>query len=129
MVLSGCHLRHPAPQTVISAVAWRRQKRSAPPATPTISTGRRIDVSGPLASERTFMDFFLGLPLGWAIAALFGGAMIRSNATYWLGRGVAAGCRHTRLEKHLDGPLMRRAEAMTARFGPFAVTLCFLTVG
>jgi membrane protein DedA with SNARE-associated domain len=75
------------------------------------------------------MDFFLGLPLGWAIAALFGGAMIRSNATYWLGRGVAAGCRQTRLEKHVDGPLMRRAEAMMARFGPFAVTLCFLTVG
>jgi membrane protein DedA with SNARE-associated domain len=75
------------------------------------------------------MDFFLGLPLGWAIAALFGGAMIRSNTTYWLGRGVAAGCRHTGLEKYLDGPLMRRAEAMTARFGPFAVTLCFLTVG
>ncbi|MEV7648347.1 VTT domain-containing protein [Arthrobacter sp. NPDC089319] len=75
------------------------------------------------------MDFFLGLPLGWAIAALFGGAMIRSNATYWLGRGVATGCRHTRLEKHLDGPLMRRAEAMMAKFGPFAVTLCFLTVG
>jgi len=75
------------------------------------------------------MDFFLGLPLGWAIAALFGGAMIRSNTTYWLGRGVAAGCRHTRLEKHMDGPLMRRAEAMMARFGPLAVTLCFLTVG
>ncbi len=75
------------------------------------------------------MDFFLGLPLGWAIAALFGGAMLRSNATYWLGRGVAAGCRHTRLEKHVNGPLMRRAEAMAARFGPFAVTLCFLTVG
>jgi membrane protein DedA with SNARE-associated domain len=75
------------------------------------------------------MDFFLGLPLGWSIAALFAGAMIRSNATYWLGRGAAAGCRHTRLEKHVDGPLMRRAEAMMARFGPFAVTLCFLTVG
>jgi membrane protein DedA with SNARE-associated domain len=97
--------------------------------TPTVSTERRIDVSGPLASERTFMDFFLGLPLGWAVAALFGGAMIRSNATYWLGRGVAAGCRHIRLEKHVDGPLMRRAEAMMAKFGPFAVTLCFLTVG
>ena len=40
--------------------------------------------------------------------------MIRSNATYWLGRGVAAGCRQTRLEKHVDGPLMRRAEAMMA---------------
>lgn len=75
------------------------------------------------------MDFFLGLPLGWAIAALFSGAMIRSNTTYWLGRGVAAGARRTRWEKYADSPLMRRAEAMTARFGPFAVTLCFLTVG
>jgi membrane protein DedA with SNARE-associated domain len=55
--------------------------------------------------------------------------MLRANGTYWLGRGLAAGARRTRLEKHLDRPLMRRAERMMNRFGPFAVTLCFLTVG
>jgi len=75
------------------------------------------------------MDIFLELPLGWAIVALFGLAMMRSNATYWLGRGVAAGARHTALEKHLDSAVMRRAERLMDKYGPFAVTLCFLTVG
>ncbi|WP_262106786.1 DedA family protein [Arthrobacter sp. Marseille-P9274] len=75
------------------------------------------------------MDIFLELPLGWAILALFCGAMVRSNATYWLGRGAAAGARRTSLEKHLDSPVMKRAERLMDRFGPFAVTLCFLTIG
>jgi membrane protein DedA with SNARE-associated domain len=75
------------------------------------------------------MDIFLELPLGWAIFALFCGAMIRSNATYWLGRGAAAGARRTSLEKRLDSPVMKRAEGLMDRFGPFAVTLCFLTIG
>ncbi|NMR31325.1 VTT domain-containing protein [Crystallibacter degradans] len=75
------------------------------------------------------MDIFLDLPLGWAILALFCVAMMRSNATYWLGRGIAAGGRHTRFERHLNGPVMKRAERFMNTFGPFAVTLCFLTVG
>ena len=75
------------------------------------------------------MDIFLDLPLGWAILALFCVAMVRSNATYWIGRGIAAGGRHTRFERHLNGPVMKRAERFMNTFGPFAVTLCFLTVG
>lgn len=75
------------------------------------------------------MEIFLDLPLGWAIVALFCGAMMRSNGTYWLARGLVAGASRTRLEKHLDSDVMQRARRMMNRFGPFAVTLCFLTVG
>ncbi|EMY33939.1 DedA family protein [Arthrobacter crystallopoietes BAB-32] len=75
------------------------------------------------------MDIFLELPLGWAILALFGVAMARANATYWLGRGLAAGVRHTSLEKQMDSPVMKRAERLMDKYGPFAVTLCFLTIG
>ncbi|NKX50358.1 hypothetical protein HER39_07220 [Arthrobacter deserti] len=75
------------------------------------------------------MDIFLGLPLGWAILALFCGAMLRSNGTYWIGRALAAGWHRTRLEQHLDSQVMQRAGRFVNKFGPFAVTLCFLTVG
>ncbi|NKX54682.1 DedA family protein [Arthrobacter mobilis] len=75
------------------------------------------------------MEIFLGLPLGWAVLALFGVVMLRANATYWLGRGLAAGARRSRLEKRLDNNVMHRAGHLINKFGPFAVTLCFLTVG
>ncbi|MCG2621967.1 VTT domain-containing protein [Arthrobacter sp. I2-34] len=75
------------------------------------------------------MEIFLNLPLGWAIFALFCGAMMRSNGTYWLARGLVAGARRTRLERHLNGDVIQRARRLINRFGPFAVTLCFLTVG
>ena len=54
--------------------------------------------------------------------------MLRANATYWIGRGAAAG---TRRMRHVDqaSPQRRRAEALIARWGPIAVVLCFLTVG
>jgi LPXTG-motif cell wall-anchored protein len=75
------------------------------------------------------VEIFLDLPLGWAILALFCGAMMRSNGTYWLARGLGAGASRTRLEKHLDSDIMQRAGRLMNRFGPFAVALCFLTVG
>jgi membrane protein DedA with SNARE-associated domain len=75
------------------------------------------------------MDLFLSLPLGWAVLALFCGAMLRSNGTYWLARGLAAGARRTPLDRHLDSGVMHRAGRLINKFGPFAVTLCFLTVG
>jgi len=75
------------------------------------------------------VEIFLDLPLGWAILALFCGAMIRSNGTYWLAPGLVAGASRTRLEKQLDSDVMQRARRLMNRFGPFAVTLCFLTVG
>lgn len=75
------------------------------------------------------MESLLSLPFGYAVAALFVIVMLRANATYWLGRGAAAGARHTGLEKRLNSAAMRRAETMIARFGAPVVSLCFVTVG
>lgn len=75
------------------------------------------------------MDYITSLPFGLAVSALFVIVMLRANATYWAGRGIAAGGRRTRLERQLDSPAMRRAEAIIARWGAPAVSLCFLTVG
>lgn len=75
------------------------------------------------------MEYIISLPFGLAVSALFVIVMLRANATYWAGRGLAAGGRRTRLERRLDSPGMRRAEATIARWGAPAVSLCFLTVG
>ncbi|WP_081416457.1 DedA family protein [Arthrobacter castelli] len=75
------------------------------------------------------MEYITSLPFGLAVSALFVIVMLRANATYWTGRGIAAGGRRTRLERKLDSPGMRRAEAIIARWGAPAVSLCFLTVG
>lgn len=75
------------------------------------------------------MDYITSLPFGLAVSALFAIVMLRANATYWAGRGIAAGGRRTRLERQMDSPAMRRAEAIIARWGAPAVSLCFLTVG
>lgn len=75
------------------------------------------------------MDALRELPIGFAVLALFGIVMARANLTYWAGRGAAAGGRATRLRRLLDGPAMARAERFSARFGPYAVPLSFLTIG
>lgn len=75
------------------------------------------------------MEFFTSLPFGLAFLSLFCIVMARANATYWLGRGAAAGGRKTRLKKYLDSAPMARAEAIIARWGAPAVALCFLTIG
>ena len=75
------------------------------------------------------MEFFTSLPVGWAFLSLFGIVMARANATYWLGRGAAAGGRKTKLKKYLDSAAMARAESIIARWGAPAVAVCFVTVG
>lgn len=71
------------------------------------------------------------MPEDWPVAALFVFLTVvafgRAGATYALARGArSVGGRHTSL---LKGPAVVRAERAIARFGPPAVTLCFLTVG
>ena len=68
-------------------------------------------------------------PFWLAFAFFFCGAMLRGNATYWVGRGIARGVEHTRFQKHLEGRLYRRAQRLIARWGVLAVPLSFLTVG
>lgn len=70
-----------------------------------------------------------GWPVWLVFVVLWAGALARGTATYWLGRGVRAGGGRSRWARHLDGRLVRRAEAWVRRFGAPAVTLGFLTVG
>ena len=69
----------------------------------------------------------------WAVYLFFfAGAMARSHATYAVGRGLRSGAgrsRRGRITRTLDGPTLRRAETVMARFGAPLVTLSFLTVG
>lgn len=75
------------------------------------------------------MDWLQDAPFGWAYAFLFLIAMARANTTYWLGRGVAAGVKHTRFQHLLMGPIYQRAERFIQRWGIFAIPLSFMTVG
>jgi len=68
-------------------------------------------------------------PFAFTYAFFFLGALVRANATYWLGRGARRGGEHTGVRRRLDGPLVARAETVVARFGAPAVALSFLTVG
>jgi membrane protein DedA with SNARE-associated domain len=68
-------------------------------------------------------------PYAATLAFFFVGAMLRSNATYWAGRGLRAGGERTRLSAHLDRPAVQAAERFVRRVGAPAVTLSFLTVG
>ncbi|WP_237700707.1 DedA family protein [Janibacter sp. HTCC2649] len=70
---------------------------------------------------------------GWPVWAVFGAffviAMLRSNATYWAGRGLRAGGARTGIARHLDRPAVIRTEAFVDRWGAPVVALSFLTVG
>lgn len=66
----------------------------------------------------------------WAVfGAFFVIAMLRSNATYWAGRGLRAGGARTGIARHLDRPAVIRTEAFVDRWGAPVVALSFLTVG
>lgn len=68
-------------------------------------------------------------PVWVVLVVLWCGAFARGAVTYWAGRGVRAGGAHTRWARHLDRPVVARAEGWVRRFGPPAVALGFLTVG
>ncbi len=93
---------------------------------PLTHPARTLGRTGP---TRDCMDRLLDLPLPTAIALLWCVAMLRANATYWVGRGLIAGGRHTGLQQRLDGPAIRRGERLVARWGVLAVPLSFLTIG
>ncbi|MBC7289895.1 MAG: hypothetical protein H5T83_00990 [Actinotalea sp.] len=68
-------------------------------------------------------------PFVWLYLFFVLGAALRSQALYWLGRGVAAGALRTRWSERLDGPRTRRAVRLIERWGMPVVPLSFLTVG
>lgn len=75
------------------------------------------------------MDWLQDEPFGWVYAVLFLIGMARANTTYWLGRGIAAGVKHTRFQHLLTGPIYQRAGRFMQRWGVFAIPLSFMTVG
>lgn len=70
---------------------------------------------------------------GWPVPVIFAagvlGAAARSQATYWLGRGVAAKLLGARWSHRLDGPRTKRAIASIERWGMPIIPLSFLTIG
>lgn len=74
-------------------------------------------------------DAFESWPYAATLAFFFASALVRSNATYWAGRGLRAGGERTRHSRHLDRPAVVAAERFVRRVGAPAVTLSFLTVG
>ncbi|MHC6221168.1 DedA family protein [Arthrobacter sp. MMS24-S77] len=75
------------------------------------------------------MDQILELPFEVALGSLFAVVMVRVNATYWVGRGAAAGVERTRFAGALHRPKAAKAQVLIQRFGPYAVVLTFLTIG
>lgn len=75
------------------------------------------------------METINQLPLATAFAILFAIAMIRANATYWIGRGVRAGAGRSRFAPRTERDVMARAERIVARWGAGAVALSFATIG
>ena len=69
------------------------------------------------------------LPYGLTILTLFCIVMVRSNGTYWIGRGVVAGTSHTRWRRVLETRPYRVGSSWLHRWGPPAVTLSFLVIG
>ncbi|MCL3860605.1 DedA family protein [Actinotalea sp. K2] len=57
------------------------------------------------------------------------GAALRSQATYWTGRGIAAGVLRSRWRERFDGERTHRAVAAIRRRGMPIIPLSFLTVG
>lgn len=75
------------------------------------------------------LDQILELPFEVAVAALFVVVFCRTNAVYWVGRGLSAGYGRTRLANRRSGRSLAGARRLIDRYGPFAVVLTFLTVG
>lgn len=70
---------------------------------------------------------------GWPVLAVYlfflFGAVARSQALFWLGRGVATGARHSRWKERAESPRVRLATRTVERWGMPIVPVAFLTVG
>jgi membrane protein DedA with SNARE-associated domain len=70
-----------------------------------------------------------GVPFWVVYLAAFGIVLVRAQATYWAGRGVARGTAKGRVADALARPRAAAAIERVNRWGPPAVTLSFFTVG
>ncbi|MBX9243265.1 hypothetical protein ICW40_00380 [Actinotalea ferrariae] len=74
-------------------------------------------------------DWLEGWPFLPVYLLFVGGAALRSQATYWAGRGIAVGVLRSRWAGGLEHPKVRRATAAIERWGMPVIPLSFLTVG
>jgi membrane protein DedA with SNARE-associated domain len=68
-------------------------------------------------------------PVWLAFVVLFCVALGRGGATYLVGRGLRAGGDRSALARHLDRPMVLRAQEWIGRWGAPVVAVAFLTVG
>ncbi|NOW00331.1 DedA family protein [Isoptericola chiayiensis] len=80
-------------------------------------------------AERHGVFTLEGFPYWIVYVAAFGIVMVRAQATYWLGRGVARGMGGTRVAHVLASPRATQVIDRIHRWGPPAVTFSFFTVG
>ncbi|MDR2929340.1 MAG: hypothetical protein LBV06_00280 [Propionibacteriaceae bacterium] len=75
------------------------------------------------------MEWILAQPFAVAAVFLTGVAAVRSQCTYWLGRGIRAGVIQTTWARRLTQDKTVRARAQLERVGWPIIPLSFLTVG
>ncbi len=70
---------------------------------------------------------------GWPVLGVYlfflFGAVARSQAIFWVGRGVAAGAQRSRWRERAESAQVRRATRTVERWGMPIVPAAFLTVG
>lgn len=68
-------------------------------------------------------------PFEGVVAGLFLIVLVRSNATYWIGRLAARGARHTRLVRLMETRRYQVAGERLRRWGAPLVAVSYLTIG
>ncbi|WP_240930558.1 DedA family protein [Isoptericola sp. BMS4] len=94
----------------------------------TATTQRLLAETAP-AEGGTGVFTIAGVPFWVVYLAAFGIVLVRAQATYWAGRGVARGTAKGRVADALARPRAAAVIDRVNRWGPPAVTLSFFTVG
>ena len=68
-------------------------------------------VRSPTRKAAPVPEWLEGWPVGWVYLFFAMGAFMRSQTTYWIGRGVTAGVLRSRWAERVDSPRTRRATA------------------
>ncbi len=74
-------------------------------------------------------DWMSGWPVLGVYLFFLVGAVARSQAIFWVGRGVASGAEHSRWRARAQSPRVRRATRTVERWGMPIVPAAFLTIG
>jgi membrane protein DedA with SNARE-associated domain len=88
-----------------------------------------VSLTATAAADGAGVFSIAGVPFWVVYIAAFGIVLVRAQATYWAGRGVARGTARTRIAERLTSPRAAAAVERVHRWGPPAVTLSFFTVG